>query len=210
MLTKDYIVVVDYGMGNIGSILNMLNYLGAKAIASSDKQIINDSYKIILPGVGSFDKAIENIKQLDIFDLLKKKGLESKTPILGICLGMQIMCKSSEEGISEGLSLVNAEVKKFSFDADSSIKIPHMGWNKIDIINGGSRLFRGLDNNSRFYFVHSYFVKCNNQNDILTQTNYGMDFVSSFERSNILGVQFHPEKSHKFGIELFKNFIANY
>ena len=85
-----------------------------------------------------------------------------------------------------------------------------MGWNKIDIINGGSRLFRGLDNNSRFYFVHSYFVKCNNQNDILTQTNYGMDFVSSFERSNILGVQFHPEKSHKFGIELFKNFIANY
>ena len=204
------IAIIDYGMGNIGSIQNMLRYLNHPSIVTNSPEDIQAAGKIILPGVGSFDNAIENIKQLGIYELLKTKALVTKTPMMGICLGMQIMCKSSEEGITEGLSLVDAEVKRFDFERSSALKVPHMGWNNIEIINKKSRLMHGLDNNSRFYFVHSYYVTCNDSSDILTHTNYGVDFVSSFERGNILGVQFHPEKSHKFGIRLFKNFILNY
>ena len=193
-------------MGNIGSIRNMFKYLGTPVVVSSDPQIIKTADKLILPGVGHFDKAMQNINSLGIFNSIRDKALIQKTPILGICLGMQIMCKSSEEGVLPGLSLVKAEVRRFKFDDEVKLKIPHMGWNNIEI-NKQSDILFNLDDNSRFYFVHSYYVSCENRNDILTYTNYGGNFVSSFQSDNIIGVQFHPEKSHKFGISIFKNFI---
>lgn len=203
------IVIIDYGMGNIGSIENMLKYLGVKAIISSDVDVILSADKIILPGVGHFDRAMNNIKDLGLTDVLREMALVKKTPFLGICLGMQIMCQSSEEGFLPGLSFIQAEVKKFDFGSDSKLKVPHMGWNKIRI-NKSSAILNGLDDDSRFYFVHSYFVKCQNEIDVLTQTTHGFNFVSSFQVDNLIGAQFHPEKSHRFGVTLFKNFLEKY
>ena len=200
------IVIINYGMGNIGSICNMFKYLGTPVVVSCDPQIIKSADKLVLPGVGHFDKAMQNINSLGIFNSIIDKALIHKTPILGICLGMQIMCKSSEEGVLPGLSLINAEVKKFKFEDDVKLKIPHMGWNNIEI-NKQSDILINLDNNSRFYFVHSYYVNCDNNSDVLTYTSYRDKFVSSFQSDNIIGVQFHPEKSHKFGMHIFKNFI---
>ena len=204
------IVVIDYGMGNIGSISNMLKYLGSEAVVSSDKSVIEKADKLILPGVGHFDRAMLNINNLGIFDLIRYKAMEERKPFLGICLGMQIMCNSSEEGKETGLSLINASVNKFNFSKESNLKVPHMGWNTLETFKPSSYILNGLMDDSRFYFVHSYFVSCENQSDILTKTNYGTSFVSSFENENILGVQFHPEKSHKYGMLLFKNFIEKY
>lgn len=203
------VVIIDYGMGNIGSIENMLKFLGVKAIVSSDIDVILSADKIILPGVGHFDRAMNNIKDLGLMDVLKEMALVKKKPFLGICLGMQIMCQSSEEGILPGLSFIQAEVKKFDFGPDSKLKVPHMGWNKINI-NKSSDILDGLDDDSRFYFVHSYFVKCQNEIDVLTQTTHGFNFVSSFQVDNLIGAQFHPEKSHRFGVALFKNFLEKY
>ena len=209
MIHKDDIVIVDYGMGNIGSIANMIKFVGSKSIITSDKKIIEQATKIILPGVGHFDKAMQNIKQLDLQDILTYKAKEEKVPFLGICLGMQLMCNRSDEGNLDGLKLIDAEVIHFDFGNDSLLKIPHMGWNTIEK-NKETPIVAGLDNNSRFYFVHSYFVKCNKEADTLTYTTYGRQFTSAFSSGNLIGVQFHPEKSHKFGVSLFKNFVEKY
>jgi glutamine amidotransferase len=203
------VVIIDYGMGNIGSIDNMLKYLGVKAVISSDVDVISSADKIILPGVGHFDRAMTNINNLGLMNVLKEMALVKKKPFLGICLGMQIMCESSEEGVLPGLSFIQAEVKKFDFGPDSKLKVPHMGWNKIHI-DKSSVVLDGLDDDSRFYFVHSYFVKCKNKIDVLTKTTYGFDFVSSFQVDNLIGAQFHPEKSHRFGVSLFRNFLEKY
>ena len=204
------IVIIDYGMGNIGSIQNMLKYLGVESIITSDKKDIEKADKLILPGVGHFKSAMDNIKKLDIIDVLRYKVLEEKKPILGICLGMQLMCSFGEEGGVPGLSFIDADVKKFNFLEDDELKVPHMGWNKVELINDNSQIFKESIDGSKFYFVHSYYVKCNNTSDVLTKTDYGLNFDSSFEKGNIFGVQFHPEKSHSYGINLFKNFLKIY
>ncbi|PSL06319.1 imidazole glycerol phosphate synthase subunit HisH [Cecembia rubra] len=209
MKQNQQVVIIDYGMGNIGSIINMLKFLGYKSVVSNDETIIKNADKIILPGVGHFDHAIENIQKLHLLEVINETAIIKKKPFLGICLGMQIMCQSSEEGELSGLSLIDAHVKKFSFNLQSNLKVPHMGWNLISI-SKDSNLLDSLDNNSRFYFVHSYYVQCKNEGDILTKTNFGLDYVSSFEKDNLIGVQFHPEKSHRFGITLFKNFLEKY
>lgn len=206
MKKEQKIVIIDYGMGNIGSIVNMFKYIGIDALVSSDKEIIYSADKLILPGVGNFDRAVENINTLNLDDTIKEMALVKKVPFLGICLGMQLMCKESEEGKLAGLSLVDAIVKKFNFSKDSNLKVPHMGWDYVDI-QKESTIINDLDNRSKFYFVHSYFVCCQDVSDVLTYTTYGKEFVSSFEKDNIIGVQFHPEKSHRYGISLFKNFI---
>jgi len=200
------IVIIDYGMGNLGSIANMLKKIGYKSIITSDIEEIKKSKKLILPGVGSFDNGIKNLKDLGLLEVLNQKVIEEKTPVLGICLGMQLMTNSSEEGNLDGLGWIEAKSKKFVSD---SLKVPHMGWNVI-CQQKESNLFDETKNEKRFYFVHSYFVECHNVEDILTTTSYINEFVSSFEKENILGVQFHPEKSHKFGMRLIKNFVERF
>lgn len=200
------IVIVDYGMGNLGSIANMVKKVGSKCKITSDIEEIKKATRLILPGVGSFDNGMKNLKELGMIEVLNKKILIEKTPILGICLGMQLMTKSSEEGKLAGLGWIDAQTKKFVSD---TLKIPHMGWNIIKH-QKKSRLFDEDDSEKRFYFVHSYYVDTNQKNDILFITPYGHNFVSAFEKENIIGVQFHPEKSHKFGMNLIKNFVENF
>jgi glutamine amidotransferase len=200
------ITIIDYGMGNLGSIANMIKKAGHSSIITSDLEQIKRATKLILPGVGSFDNGIKNLENSKMLAILNQKVLVEKIPILGICLGMQLMTNSSEEGTLTGLRWINAQTKKFTSD---SLKIPHMGWNTIKH-QKRSRLFKEMESEQRFYFVHSYFVSCDEKEDILTITNYAHDFVSSFEKGNIIGVQFHPEKSHKFGMNLIKQFAENY
>lgn len=199
------IVIIDYGIGNVGSILNMLKKVNMKAIVSSDTSKIKNAEKLILPGVGAFDYAIENLNKAGLIETLNEAVIDKKTPLLGICLGMQLLTKKSEEGTSKGLGWIDAETVRFRFDSKSSLKVPHMGWNEVEI-KQQSPLFKEMYPNPRFYFVHSYHVKCNNASNILTTTNHGIDFASSIMKENIFGVQFHPEKSHKFGKKLLKNF----
>jgi imidazole glycerol-phosphate synthase subunit HisH len=206
--TEQNIVVIDYGMGNIGSIRNMLSHLGSRATVTADPAVIEKADKLILPGVGRFDRAMDNIDRLGISDIIRYKATQEKKPLLGICLGMQLLCSFSEEGSKEGLSLVDAKVRKFIFE-DEKMKVPHMGWNEVTV-SKESRLLGNAEVGSRFYFVHSYFVTCRSSSDVLTYTNYGIPFVSAFENGNIVGVQFHPEKSHRFGINLFRNFLDKY
>jgi len=204
---RKMIVIIDFGMGNLGSIFNMLKYLKAEVMISSDISDIENADKLILPGVGAFDNGMNNLRKLDLIPHLEKKVLNQKTPILGICLGMQLFTKKSEEGKSTGLGWIDAETIKFSFQTEkNNLKVPHMGWNSVKIINSKS-LFNNMNDDTKFYFVHSYHVMCQNELDILTTTSYGYDFVSAFQSRNIYGVQFHPEKSHRFGMNLFTNFI---
>jgi len=203
------IVIIDYNMGNPGSIANMIKKIGYESIITQDIKIIKRAEKIILPGVGSFDKGVYNLKNLNLWDILNYKVIEEKTPILGICLGMQLMTEKSEEGNEQGFGWIHSETIKFKFNGNH-LKIPHMGWNNIKLVKD-SKLFKNIENQeNRFYFVHSYHVVSKNQEDILTTTYYGYDFVSSFEKDNIIGVQFHPEKSHKYGLSLLKNYLEIY
>lgn len=205
------ITIIDYGMGNLGSVKNMFKKIGEDSIISSDKEEIKAATKILLPGVGSFDNAMRNLKDLDLIDLIKEKVLRDKTPIMGICLGMQLLTNASEEGSLEGFGFIDAYASKFNFEnINEELPIPHMGWNRTNL-EKDSKLYENNDEkNRRFYFVHSYAVQCNNKSDILTTTEYGYKFVSSFEKNHIIGCQFHPEKSHKYGMKLFKNFVENY
>ena len=197
------IVIIDYGMGNLGSILNMCKFLNIEACISDDVESIKNAKKIILPGVGSFDTAMERIKKNGIQEVLNKKALEEKIPFLGICLGMQLLTNSSQEGSLPGLGWIDAEAIKFP--ESSVLKVPHVGWNeakpeKID------PMVKGLLEDSRFYFVHSYFVKTNKNENSLMKTKYGVTFDSAISKGNIYGFQFHPEKSHKYGMKILKNF----
>jgi glutamine amidotransferase len=201
------IVVVDYGAGNIGSIINMFKRLGAQAIASSDEKVIAQATKLILPGVGSFDYGMNKLIESGVIDILNKKVLVDKTPILGICLGVQLMTEGSEEGSIPGLGWFNARTVKFDLNSRNlSLKIPHMGWNDT-FLQKESKYFNIDDDEYRYYYVHSYHLLAEDEKDILTTCEYGYEFVSGLEKDNITGLQFHPEKSHKFGMRILKNFI---
>jgi glutamine amidotransferase len=197
------VVIVDYGLGNLGSIENMLKKINVKCKISGETDDIYAAEKLILPGVGSFDDGMKNLNDKGLKEVLNKKVIEERTPILGICLGMQLMTNGSQEGVLPGLGWIDAESLKFSF-SDRTLKIPHMGWNLTHAAKDNT-LFGNYDE-ERFYFVHSYYVKLNEANDELAYTEYGVRFTSSFQRDNIYGVQFHPEKSHKFGMSLLRNF----
>jgi imidazole glycerol-phosphate synthase subunit HisH len=202
----DEIVIVDYGMGNLHSVQKRIHKVGGKSIISSDPDIIANASKIVLPGVGHFGKAMKNLKDKNIFQALNQAVLERKVPILGICLGMQIMAKHSEEGDAEGLGWIDATIKRFSIEDKLRYKVPHMGWNTVTI-NKESLLFSNTQNNPEFYFVHSFYLASNDKSINLNETNYEQDFVSAIQLDNIFGVQYHPEKSHDSGNSLFKNFI---
>ena len=209
MASKNDIVIINYNMGNLGSVANMLNKIGASVSISSDPKVISYADKLILPGVGSYDHGMNSLHELGLIDILNQKVLEEKTPILGICLGMQLLTKYSEEGKKHGLGCIDAQTLKFSFNnkINNELKIPHMGWNSLSKINDNI-LFSDIDPlENRFYFVHSYYVKCNNNEDISAETIYGNSFTSSLRKNNIFGTQFHPEKSHKFGMRVLNNFL---
>lgn len=204
------LVIIDYGLGNLGSIQNMLKKIGVKSFITSDIKEIESASKLILPGVGSFDFAMSQLKDLGLIELLNHKVLVEKTPILGICLGVQLFTTKSEEGQLQGLNWIEAETLKFQFSNENSLlKIPHMGWNDVTQLKE-SRLFKDMPDESRFYFVHSFYLKPKNNENSLLNCNYGLDFSCALEKDNIVGVQFHPEKSHKFGMQLLRNFVENY
>lgn len=193
-------------MGNLGSLFNMLKKIGIPAVISSDISAIGKAEKLILPGVGAFDNGIRNLNKLGLIPILNDKVIKEQTPILGVCLGMQLLTKKSEEGKLDGLGWIEAKTVKFRFDkGQDNLKIPHMGWNTV-IPKREDPFFNDMDENTRFYFVHSYHVVSEREENILSTTNYGYDFVSSIKKDNIIGVQFHPEKSHKYGMKLLKNF----
>jgi glutamine amidotransferase len=206
------VTIIDYGVGNIGSIANMLKKVGSDSVITSDPEQIAKAEKIVLCGIGAFDDGMSKLESMNIVDVLKKKVLEDKTPILGVCLGMQLFTNGSEEGKKQGLGFVNAYTKRFDFSEikpEKPLRVPHMGWNIARAVKP-SKLYENMYDEPRFYFVHSYYVSLNQREDELLQTNYGIDFTSSFENDNIIGVQFHPEKSHKFGMRLYENFVRNY
>jgi imidazole glycerol-phosphate synthase subunit HisH len=203
------IAILDYGVGNSGSIHNMIRRIGGQSIITSNEDVVASASGYILPGVGAFDHGMSKLKSSGILDVLEYRVMKENTPILGICLGMQMLFNNSEEGDLPGLGWINGSVKKFKFTNDvdqKKLKVPHMGWNLVKPRMHQS-LFKELEQEARFYFVHSYYVSCNRAEDILGTTKYGSEFVSSVARGNIFGVQFHPEKSHRFGMMLFENFL---
>ena len=201
-------VVIDYGMGNVGSIVNMGRKAGGSFTVSADPAVIAQADKLILPGVGSFDHGMTKLRERGLIPLLNQQVLERKVPILGICLGVQLFTRGSEEGVLPGLGWIAGETIRFKRAVEpSTLKVPHMGWNFIEPARADA-LLRDLPPAPRFYFVHSYHLVCDDAADVLTWTQYGHRFASGVQRGNIRGTQFHPEKSHKFGLALLKNFLA--
>lgn len=203
MIQTTMIVIIDYGLGNVGSIKNMLKKIGIESRITDSIGEIEKADKIILPGVGKFDAGMQGIRERGLLPVLNNKVLVEKVPLLGICLGMQILTDSSDEGKDTGLGWIHGVTKKFILPEE--YKIPHMGWNTVDYVKR-TPLTLGVEENERYYFVHSYYVKPKSSDDILMQTNYGKKFASAIYHDNIYGVQFHPEKSHKYGIKLLGNF----
>ena len=206
------VTIIDYGVGNIGSIANMLKKVGSESIITSDPKRQEDAEKIVLCGIGSFDDGMKKLEQMGLVEVLRKKVMEHKTPIMGVCLGMQLFTLGSEEGKMPGLGFIKAFSHKFNFSNSAPgkpLRVPHMGWNSVRALKE-SRITSGLPEDSRFYFVHSFHVQLEDRSDALFETDYGFPFISAFEKDNIIGVQFHPEKSHRFGMALYENFVNNY
>jgi imidazole glycerol-phosphate synthase subunit HisH len=199
------VTIVDYGLGNLASIQNMLKKIGEGSIISSSMEEIIKAKRLILPGVGHFEKGMDNLYKSGLIPTLNELVLEKKIPILGICLGMQLMTSKSEEGNVEGLNWIEADTIKFDVNS-ANFKIPHMGWNSIDF-KPNEAIAENLFQEARFYFVHSYHVQCFRPEDVLGKTIYEYPFHSAIKKNNIIGVQFHPEKSHRFGMQLLKNFL---
>jgi imidazole glycerol-phosphate synthase subunit HisH len=203
------IAVINYGVGNLTSIRNMLKKVGVNSIITSSEADIDSASKIILPGMGHFDNCMEKLQQSGLKSIIEKKVKTDKVPVLGICVGLQMFMKSSEEGNEPGLNWIEGETIRFRKDKmPLSQKIPNMGWLELTI-NKPSKLLENLAD-ARFYFAHSYHVLIANEKVNLLSAEYGYSFTAAIEHDNILGVQFHPEKSHRFGMKLLKNFATNY
>lgn len=198
--------VIDYGMGNIGSICKMLRLVGGEPFVSADPAELRTADKLVLPGVGHFDRAMSNLHAARLVEPIRELVLDRQRPLLGICLGMQLLCQSSEEGTQPGLGFVDAQVRRFTPPPALRLKVPHMGWRALEIAQP-SAMLAGLDQPSRFYFVHSYFVDCAHEADVVARATYGQSFVAAFAKGAVWGAQFHPEKSHRFGITIFRNFV---
>ena len=200
------IVIIDYGMGNLRSVFNKFRRIGYISEISSDPDVIKKADKLILPGVGHFAKGMRNLEEKGLIDVLIHKVLAEKTPIFGICLGMQLFSEYSDEGSCSGLGWIKAKTVHFRINDKIKYKIPHIGWNTVNIVNKAG-IDDFLTNDDFFYFVHSYHVKCEDISDVWMTSLYESEFISAIKKSNIFGTQFHPEKSHDTGMKLLKNFI---
>jgi len=200
------IAILDYGLGNLKSIQNMLKLLEVESIITSDFEKIKASEKIILPGVGAFDEGMKRLNDQGLADLIRKETLEQGKPLLGICLGMQLLGRGSEEGREKGLNLISFDTVKFKTQERVTYKIPHMGWEKIKITQPDCKLIKEIIDGDRFYFVHSYHAVCDNIKHEILSCEYGYHFTAAIWDKNIYGVQFHPEKSHKFGMKILYGF----
>lgn len=202
------LIVLDYGMGNTASILNMLKKIGSPACTTRDEAALEAAHGIILPGVGAFDHGMQQLRSSGVLEVIERKVNIDHIPCLGICLGMQLLFESSEEGKESGLGWLAGTVKRFKdlpSEDNKKLKVPHIGWNTA-IPKKENSLFNALEQDNRFYFVHSYHVECQDMSNQIATTNYGYEFASAVQKNNIFGVQFHPEKSHRFGMTLLKNF----
>jgi glutamine amidotransferase len=198
------IVVVDTGIANLGSLRNMFKRIGQPVLLSADAPDIANATKLVLPGVGAFDTGMQRLTELDLVGPLSEAALERRIPVLGVCLGMQLITKGSEEGTLPGLGWIDAETIAFRRD-DPDVKVPHMGWNTVSPTRQDT-LFKGLADDARFYFVHSFHVRCADDADVLGWTTHGSRFASAVQHENVMGTQFHPEKSHRFGMALLASF----
>jgi glutamine amidotransferase len=199
--------VIDYGVTNLGSMLNMLRRVGAKAEGVTTPEQLMRATKLILPGIGHFDNGVAALAERGFVDALKSRVGGDGIPMLGVCLGMQLLGIGSEEGSAAGLGLINAFSRRFELPPESGLRVPHMGWNVLTPRRADGVLGE-LAPNARFYFVHSYHVVCEDPDDVLATADYGSPFTAALHRGNVWGVQFHPEKSHKFGMRLLANFAA--
>jgi glutamine amidotransferase len=192
--------------GNFSSVIKMVEKCGGKARLVSDPTELTSCSKIVLAGVGAFDAGMSGIVDHGWKEALDEVALQQHKPLLGICLGMQLLCMGSEEGVRPGLGWINAEVRRFRFEGGERVKVPHMGWNTVRVMKENP-LIPNTETEQRYYFVHSYHAVCSNISDVLATTHHGYDLTAAVSRDNIMGVQFHPEKSHRFGMALLKNFI---
>jgi glutamine amidotransferase len=200
------ISIVDYGLGNIQAFLNVYKRLNVEATSATTATDLAGADKFILPGVGAFDHAMERLEASGMREALDDLVLRRRVPVLGVCVGMQILAHRSEEGERAGLGYVNGRVRQFDVDAPTGpLQLPHMGWNDVDPVRGNP-LFDGLEEDARFYFLHSYYFECDGPEDVAAVSTYGRDFSCAVRAGNIHGVQFHPEKSHHFGTRLLQNF----
>ncbi|HXH99855.1 MAG TPA: imidazole glycerol phosphate synthase subunit HisH [Sphingobacteriaceae bacterium] len=200
------IAIIDYGVGNINAFVNIYKKLGLDVRIAQNPDDLLDATKLILPGVGHFDYAMSRLQQSGMRERLDELVLGNNMPVIGICVGMQMLAYSSDEGKLPGLGWIDGVVKKF--DANTihfATHLPHMGWNDVEP-KKATPLLVGLENDAKFYFLHSYYFSCNNSDDIIAETTYGIEYSSAVNSKNIYGVQFHPEKSHQYGIQLLKNF----
>ncbi|OGZ62611.1 MAG: imidazole glycerol phosphate synthase, glutamine amidotransferase subunit [Candidatus Staskawiczbacteria bacterium RIFCSPHIGHO2_02_FULL_34_10] len=199
------IAIIDYGLGNLTSVKNALDFLGIESQITNDIQKIQKADKIILPGVGAFGYGMENLKKLDLIEVLNKEVIENKKPFLGICLGMQLICKKSyEEGVFEGLGWIDAQVVRFSLEGEKLL-VPHVGWNEVRC-NLSSPILTGGNKEQTFYFVHSYYVDIKDKSVVVGWCDYGSSFPAIIQKENIFAVQFHPEKSQTEGLEILRKF----
>jgi glutamine amidotransferase len=199
------LAIINYGLGNLTSIRNMCSRIGVEAEITADPESIRRADRLILPGVGHFRKGMENLYQSGLKQMLDQLVLEEKKPILGICLGAQLMTAHSEEGDTKGLGWVDADTIRFREEAMGGLKVPHMGWREI-AITAENPLWTALPAEPRFYFVHSYHFRFRQPSEVTATAHFGYDFACAFRKGNIFGTQFHPEKSHKFGMKVLENF----
>jgi len=205
-MTIDSIQIIDVGLGNIASIQRMIEKVGGNTILVKNSNHFDRDCKVILPGVGHYDEGMNRIKESGFAAILADLGRSQELRIMGICLGMQLLCRGSEEGDLPGLGLIDADVKKFRFSPESKLKVPHMGWNVVTALRT-NQLLPASTEEQRFYFVHSYKVLPDDSAITIGTANYGGEFCAAFQQGNVFGVQFHPEKSHRFGMELMRRFV---